>query len=286
MIKINGIKIEHNNFPDGTLCLMNFNTTILHNPENNITWLYESDAELFELICITKHIQEKSIFGKDVKINLHLDYVPNSRLDRTHSNKEIFTLKYFCEIINNLNFDNVFVFDPHSYVTESLINKIRILDVSTIIMEVISKIKKECLTPITIYFPDDGAMKRYKDSFNGVDIIYGKKIREWETGKILGLDVYNERGEKVTSNDINGKTILMIDDIISYGGTMAYSADRLEELGAKKIYAYASHTENSALDQEKGTFLKRLDYGTIERLFTTNSIYNGNHKDIEIIHEF
>ena len=78
----------------------------------------------------------------------------------------------------------------------------------------------------------------------------------------------------------------MIDDIISYGGTMAYSADRLEELGADKIYAYASHTENSVLDQEKGTFLKRLDYGTIDKLYTTNSIYNGEHKDIKVIHEF
>jgi ribose-phosphate pyrophosphokinase len=78
----------------------------------------------------------------------------------------------------------------------------------------------------------------------------------------------------------------MIDDIISYGGTMAYSADKLKEMGAVKIYAYASHTENSILDKEKGTFLNRLNDNIISGLFTTNSIYNGSHPKIRVIHEF
>ena len=69
----------------------------------------------------------------------------------------------------------------------------------------------------------------------------------------------------------------MIDDIVSYGGTLAYSADALKEYGTKDIYAYASHTENSILDKEKSTLLKRLEDGTVKRLFTTNSIYRGEN---------
>ena len=78
----------------------------------------------------------------------------------------------------------------------------------------------------------------------------------------------------------------MVDDIVSYGGSMAYGADKLKELGAAHIYAYASHVENSVLDQEKGTLLKRIDYGTVDKLFTTNSIFNDKHDNIEIVYEF
>jgi ribose-phosphate pyrophosphokinase len=72
----------------------------------------------------------------------------------------------------------------------------------------------------------------------------------------------------------------MVDDIISYGGTLAYSADSLKKLGASAIYAYASHTENSVLDEENGTLLKRLNDGTVDEVFTTSSIYTGNHPKI------
>ena len=43
----------------------------------------------------------------------------------------------------------------------------------------------------------------------------------------------------------------MIDDIISYGGTMYYSAKKLKELGVGKIYAYATHVENSLIFKGK-----------------------------------
>ena len=83
-------------------------------------------------------------------------------------------------------------------------------------------------------------------------------------------------------DDFKGKTVLMIDDIISYGGSLYYSALKLKELGVGKIYAYATHTENSVLDPEKGTLIKLLRNGTIEKLYTTNSIYTGNEEKIEI----
>ena len=75
----------------------------------------------------------------------------------------------------------------------------------------------------------------------------------------------------------------MVDDIVSYGGTLYYSTLKLKELGAEHIFAYASHTENSVLDEEKGKFKKCLDDGTVEKLFTTSSIYHGKHDSIEII---
>ena len=68
----------------------------------------------------------------------------------------------------------------------------------------------------------------------------------------------------------------MIDDIIAYGGSLYYSAKELKRRGVDTIYAYATHTENSILDDEKGTLIKLLEDNTVERLYTTGAFSQGN----------
>jgi len=79
----------------------------------------------------------------------------------------------------------------------------------------------------------------------------------------------------------------MIDDIISYGGTLAYSADALKKIGASYIYVYASHVENSIINADINKVKERLDNNTISELFTTNSLYKERDiKNITVIKEF
>lgn len=106
---------------------------------------------------------------------------------------------------------------------------------------------------------------------------YGAKKRDWKTGKILGLDI--------TTNgiDLQKQTVLMIDDIIAYGGSLYYSAKELKRRGVDTIYAYATHTENSILDDEKGTLIKLLEDNTVERLYTTGSLFAGKHDKITVL---
>lgn len=300
MIKVNGIKINVEHFPDGTQRLMKIdNSLFLINPENTtpyfeIVWLYENDGEMFTLMCIVEHIRENCIYGNNSVFNLVLGYCPNGRMDRTYSNEEIFTLKYFAKFINSLNFNKVGILDPHSNVSLALINNVSEMNhipfnINQSIISISYDYNEDIYPNIAIYFPDEGAYKRYKKYFtSGIKryCVYGKKVRDWSTGQILGLEIYNEQDVKVTEKDIKDKIFLMIDDIVSYGGTMAYGADKLKELGAKEVYAYASHTENSILDKEKGTLLKRLENGTVKKLFTTNSLYSGTNKNIELVYEY
>ena len=309
MIKVNNVTITPGKFPDGTQHILNLNEDLLNTGSNvttpyyEILWLYESDEEMFMLMCLVNHIREYHQYADNVIMNLVLPFVPNARMDRTHSSKEVFTLKYFAAFINNLNFNKVAIFDVHSNVSLALFNKVRSIDkldecIRFALLNILDDFDVETFTKgekntfdwskTIIYFPDDGAYKRYKNLavIKERKIFYGKKVRDWETGKILGLEVYNDQDEKVSEVDVKGNTFLMIDDIISYGGTLAYSADKLKELGAEKVYAYASHTENSVLDTEKGTLLKRIENGTVDKLFTTNSLYRGNHDKIEVIFNF
>jgi len=283
MLYVNFDPVEVKHFPAGEQSILDFNfAKPIDGNKVFIDWYYENDEELVTLIYITNHI--RSLYP-DVLIQLDMPYIPHARMDRVKNQKEVFTLKYFAQVINSLNFWKVFTTDAHSNVSEALIDRIVNVDPAEIIKKVIS----EChpfypYDDLVVYFPDAGAYKRYSglECFQNIKMVYGEKIRNWETHRIEGLNV-------VTNGvDLKNKVVLMIDDIISYGGTFYHSANKLKELGVYEIYAYATHVENEMLNEERGTFIKSLKDGTVTKLFTTNSIFKEENTTdyIEIIHRF
>ena len=258
MIKVNDQIIEQNHFPDGTL-LMKYNAE--RGKIGTITWQYESDAELFALYSLKKHL-DNVLPGWNAY--LYLPYIPNARQDRVKSNEDIFTLKYFAEIINSLKFEKVYVLDPHSSVSEALIDNIAIQPPREYIKTAI----QNC-NPDMLFFPDEGAMKRYSSMANK-EYAFGIKRRDWATGKIEGLDVAG------CVDKIEGSKILIVDDICSRGGTFYHSAKKLKELGAKEIYLYITHCENTIFEGEL------LTTDLIDKIYTTNSILTKEHEKIEV----
>ena len=275
MIRVSGEIVEINKFPDGTPRI-NLDVENIKEDEYDgspcilIDWFYENNDEMFYLMMIKKHLERHLT---NVGYYLFMPYIPNARMDRVKNDDEVFTLKYFCDFINSLNFSRVYVLDAHSDVSTALINNCENDNPRDYIKDAIRQISDD----IVLYFPDAGAAKRYSDLFPDIVYCYGEKKRDWKSGKILGLDIRNN------GIDLAGKTVLMIDDIIAYGGSLFYSANALKEAGVDKIYAYATHTENSILDRDKGTLIKSLENNTVERLFTTNSLFNGKHDKITVL---
>ena len=275
MIRVSGEIVKINKFPDGTPRI-NLDVENIKEDEYDgrpcilIDWFYENNDEMFYLMLIKKHLERHLT---NVDYYLFMPYIPNARMDRVKNDDEVFTLKYFCDFINSLNFLRVYVLDAHSDVSTALLNNCKNDNPRDYIKDAIRQISDD----IVLYFPDAGAAKRYSDLFPEIMYCYGEKKRDWKSGKILGLDI------RSNGIDLNGKTVLMIDDIIAYGGSLFYSANALKEAGVDKIYAYATHTENSILDREKGTLIKSLENNTVERLFTTNSLFSGKHDKITVL---
>ena len=266
MLKVNGQKVEIGNFPDGTMLINGiFANGYCSESLNEISWYYENDSELLALIFITKHLRANG----NPNIVLFMPYIPNARQDRVKSNKDVFTLKYFAEVINDLKFDEVFVLDPHSYVSEALINNIRVISPEYLVKMVLQEIgRAEYVEPL-MFYPDEGASKRYSGMIK-LPYAFGIKKRDWQTGKILSLDVAGD------IDKIKGNNILIVDDICSKGGTFYYAAKKLKELGAKNIYLYISHCENSILT---GDLIKS---DLVKQIFTTNSIFTQEHPLIKV----
>ena len=267
MITINNKKIEVNHFPDNTQLL---NYQVENETEFNINWCYDNDEECMTLWYLVHHIRTKC--NHNIKINLDMYYTPNARFDRVKNDDAVFTLKYFADFINSFNFDKVVVYNVHSNVSEALINNIFNMSPNSDVGAVISKYK-----PDVIYFPDEGACKRYADlaciKNYDLPVIFGIKKRDFATGKILGLDV-------VSDIDLTGKKVLIVDDICSAGGTFKFSAMKLKELGASDVALYISHCEDNI---QNGDLLKT---DLVSKIYTTDSILHISDPKIQIIRKF
>lgn len=261
MIKLNGKPVEINKFPDGTLL-------IKEKPSDDkalVTWRFENNEELVALIYITHHLRAHGVR----RIHLFMPYIPNARQDRVKTDEDVFTLKYFAWVINSLNFDKVIVLDPHSSVSEALIDRIDVMSPAELIKEVYDKIYTDG-EEMLMFYPDEGAMKRYSGMISA-PYAFGIKERDWATGKIQGLSVFDG------GQSIEGKTVLIVDDISSRGGTFYHSAKKLKELGAAKVFLYVTHCENTILEGEV------LTSGLIEKVYTTDSLFTQTHEKIEVI---
>lgn len=264
MILLNNKEIEPRVFPDGTYHIsVDLTNEMIYESAATISWFYDSENELSFMFYLTRHLQDNGI--KD--IDLILPYVPNARQDRVRENSEVFTLKYFCEIINFLNFNKVFILDPHSPVTPALLKNVVCLSPCPNIAKVINEIDDENLL---LFYPDEGSMKRYSD-FLKREYAFGIKERDWKTGKILGLNIGG------CAEKIKNSNILIVDDICGSGDTFYYAAKLLKENGAKDIYLYATHCENRVLKE------RLLGSGLIKKLYTTNSIYRGQNDLIKLV---
>ena len=275
MIKVNNdlVKVEH--FPDGTQYIKFpvFPDDPLRNSDvspNDILWKYESDEEMFTLSCIVDWIRRR--VGYRPILNLRMPYLPNARMDRIKNPDENFSLRVFANFINSLKFDSVHVFNAHSNVSEALINNLHNELPDTDVEIAIQK-----YDPGVIFFPDEGACKRYSDLYpikvHSFPVIFGIKKRDWHTGNIIGLDV-------ISDVDLTGERVLIVDDICSAGGTFKFSAMKLKEMGAKDVGLYVSHCEDNI---QNGDLLKT---DLISKIYTSDSILHIEDPKIEIIRTF
>lgn len=267
MIKFGENVIKYGHYPDGTLNIKltqdDISSLISY---SRIGWYYDSEEELIVLIYLLNALHSKNITG----VGLDMPYVPNARMDRCENVNDVFTLKYFANIINSLGFNFVRTLDTHSTVTEALINNISNESPASYIQFVMGQIVPFTDKELTIFYPDVGSMKRYSKMIKA-PCAFGNKVRDWETGKIQNLEVVGDQ-KLIKDHDI-----LIIDDICSRGGTFYYAAQKLKELGAKDIYLWVSHCENTILDGEL------INSGLLKKIYTTDSIYTAKHDLIEVV---
>ena len=258
MIWVNGKKIEQDHFSAGELKIKLFGCG---KERMDIVWHYENDAELFTIMCIRDYYASH-------KAILYIPYLPHARMDRVKNPEDVFTLRTFARVINSMNFERVYVWDAHSNVGPALIDRCHDVNALTWIQEAITQLgyAKE---NICLFFPDEGAQKRYGAMFPDYTQAFGIKKRNWETMRIEGYDIIGEE-------NIKDKCVLIVDDICSYGNTFTHAAGALITAGAKEVNLYVTHCEDAI---SKGNIFKDE---RINKVFTTGSLVRSEETNSKL----
>jgi ribose-phosphate pyrophosphokinase len=92
--------------------------------------------------------------------------------------------------------------------------------------------------PVVVASPDPGGVKRAQLFREMLQVVLARPVE--------GAFMEKRRSAGVVSGEllvgaVEGATVLVIDDLISTGGTMARAGARLPEHGAQKVHALAAH---------------------------------------------
>ncbi len=140
--------------------------------------------------------------------------------------------------------------------------------------EVVRYIKENISTSenFVIFSPDAGGVERAK-SFakrfgkNPLAFMYKRRTTE-------GIGDTREVEEMILVGDVEGKDVLIVDDIIDSGGTLCKAAELLKQKGAKSLFCYGTHGFFTCGSEE----LKR----NFEKVMTSNTHYNVDSNIITI----
>jgi ribose-phosphate pyrophosphokinase len=243
MIHVDELPVQVKKYTDGSLEVTNsgeIHKSILDSSDKfiNVTANIKSSDDLLALVLV-KGIIDRSNSSFKYPCVLKLPYVPYMRSDRAmNEHSDVGGLKIVSPVINNLNFDSVVVFDPHSDVTESLIKNIRIVSQHEGIGHFQAQHKGVFDKYDFVVSPDAGALKKVAKCAKTLSKphIEAFKEREINTNKILRTSV------NANKEDLEGKSVLIIDDILEYGTTVRELAKTLkEDYGVANIGVYVTH---------------------------------------------
>lgn len=264
MIKLNGNVIEIEKFPNKEVLIKG--DQFKYYNVNDIVFKFETNEDLISLMLVKKHLDEQGCKSK-----LTIGYMPYSRMDRTEG-KVVFTLKYICQFINDLNFNKVYIFEPHSDVMVALLDRCEVINKSADITLQLMK-SLEFGENDYLFYPDAGAEKRYSKQISYKNILSASKVRDFETGFIKSMTITGEIPKKPFR-------VIIVDDLCSRGGTFMLAAQKLKEIGATEVYLVVTHCENTIFEGDI------LTTDLITEVHTTNSILSEDKTNHKIITEY
>ncbi len=220
---------------------------------------------LMELLIIIDALKRASAG----RINVVMAYYGYARQDRKDKSRVPITAKLVADLISVAGADRVISIDLHADQIQGFFDiPLDRLQAMPIIADYILTHNFD-LNKLVVVSPDVGSVKRSRSLAErlGVPMAIIDKRRPKENI----AEVMNVIG------DVNGKDVIMIDDIIDTGGTLVGAAEALKNLGAEHIFAACTHALLS------GPAIERIKYSPIDKLVATNTIPLSEEKKIDKI---
>ncbi|MFR1324316.1 MAG: ribose-phosphate diphosphokinase [Ezakiella massiliensis] len=190
------------------------------------------------------------------RINAVIPYYGYARQDRKTRPREPITAKLVANLLEKAGADRVVLMDLHAGQIQGYFD-VPVDHLSAI--RILARYFKDKVDEnAVVVSPDLGGVTRAREFANYLNLPIA--IIEKRRPKPNVSEVMNIIG------DIEGKTCILVDDIIDTAGTICQAAKKLEELGATKVYGAASHGVLS------GPAIERIMDSCLEEFVITDSI--------------
>ena len=201
------------------------------------------------------------------RITAVLPYYGYARQDRKSRSRDPITAKLVADLITAAGADRVLTMDLHAAQIQGFFN----IPLDHLVgMPILARefVKKE-IEDLVVVSPDLGSVTRARNFANYLDApiaIIDKRRPKANVSEIMNI-----------IGEINGKNVVIIDDIIDTAGTLCNAANALKERGAKSVRACATHGVLS------GPAIQRIQDSAIEELILLDTIQLPEEKHIDKI---
>ena len=245
-------------FPDGESKI-----TFGRIPKNSVVLVVQStyppvDTNLLQALSIISQARKAAS-----KIYAIIPYMGYARQDKQFLSGEVVTMSIVAKMIQAAGAKKVVAVDIHSKIALNHF-KIPKENVSAI-PELAKYFKKMKLKNALVVSPDMGGSLRAKKfaSLLNIDFIALKKSRNRNTGKV---QVHSSKA------DVRGKDLILVDDIISTGGSIIKAAQFLKRQKCKRLFVACTH----------GLFVedaeKKIKKAGVSQIISTNTIPRSTSK--------
>ena len=191
------------------------------------------------------------------QITAVIPYYSYGRADRKTAGRESITAKLIANLVTKAGAQRVLAMDLHSAQIQGYfdIPFDHVYGAPVIVDYLIGK----DLSDLVVVSPDVGGVARaraFAKKLNGAPLaIIDKRRQAHNVAEVLNL-----------IGDVQGKTAVLVDDMIDTAGTILEGARLLRKEGARQVYACATH----AVFSEPA--VSRLSSGILEEVIVTNTI--------------
>ncbi len=211
-----------------------------------------ANANLMELLIMTDALRRSSANS----INAIIPYFGYARQDRKAAPRVPITAKLVANLMETAGIDRVVTVDLHAGQIQGFFN----IPVDNLYGSIVFKdyLQRKNLKNPIIASPDIGGVARarhFAKNFD-LDIVIIDKRRE----KANESEVMNIIG------DVEGKDVILIDDMIDTAGTIVKAASALKNNGANSVIAFCTHPVLS------GPAYDRIEKGELDELIVTDTI--------------
>ncbi len=255
------IETETKIFPDGESKI-----TLRKIPKKSVILVVQStyppvDTNLLQALSIISQVRK--ISSRTFAI---IPYMGYARQDKQFLSGEVITMSVVAKMLQSVGAKKVIVVDIHSNTALNHFN-IPTENVSAV-PELANYFKKLNLKNPLVVSPDMGGSSRSKKfaSLLKTDFIVLKKHRDRKTGRV---------SIQTAKADVQGKDLIIVDDIISTGGSIIKAAQFLKKQKCKRVFVACTH----GLLVEGAE--KKIRKAGVSRIISTNTI-PGNTSKVDV----